>query len=374
VKNFFDHKNYRRIKDTLKPLLLLISASLIILSFFEISRLKAEILLNEAINANLSREYYLLNASNSRMIEDFLTLSEEHDELSLSNSELNKNYELLLINYSAFDEKFSELENNYTVFENTISSQLSYFKLNSNIENASEYGEIREELKKCYYLDSINTYKINLPCINFILSHESEGNNFIYKNDTRNELLSLEEFYANKGGDCDDWARAFMASFNYIKGEIRSLNPSNEIILLTYGGSCVSQEKFFLTTKHDWYITSCPITITNHDYIQAICGAKPSDIYGHCWVAFSEEKINSTGNINEIITSSVIVEPQSGEHFSSYTQSLMQEYNHFILMTENDLIMKTDKEDDNSWKGYNDYYNEVVGKKEEINNLISNLP
>jgi hypothetical protein len=355
-----------RVKKTLKPFLFLIISTIMILSIFQINFLNLELKIQENINNELENNYLNLNITHNGLIK-------EYNILLLNHSNLLNNYDSLLLNYYDFDEKFNELENNYTTFENNINFQLSYFRENSNIKNIIEYKNIKEQLNKCFNYYTINTYKINLACINFVLSHESEGNNFIYKNDSRNELLSLSEFYNNKGGDCDDWARAYYASYNYIKSVIKNLNPNNQIILETYGGTCSQKQNFYLTNENEWYINTCIVNLNNYEYSYPICGTKSEEAYGHCWVAFTENKINSTKEVNEVITKSIIIEPQSGEYIFSYPQSMLQDYNYYIIMTENDLIMKTYTKDENSWKGYLDYYNEVMNKKENINILINNL-
>jgi hypothetical protein len=340
-----------RVKQTIKPFLFLILSTLIILSFFEVNSLNTELSAQKGINEELANDLFALNSSHALLIE---------------------NYGSLLENYSSFSEKFSELERNYSSFENDIQSQLSYFQSNSNIENVSEFAGIKSQLANCFYIYSLNTYKINLPCINFVLTHESEGNNFIYKNDTRNELLSLSEFYYNKGGDCDDWGRIFFASFNYIKSVIKSESIEEPKILLeTYMGECEIKEIFWMTRRNDWYIDACPITLNDYDSAQVLCGAKPDDEFGHCWVAFSKNKINSTETINDMIQDSVLIEPQSGEHIFSYSQAAANNYNFYVLITENDLAMKSNIYDNASWKGYIDYYNELESKKESILNIMA---
>jgi hypothetical protein len=182
----------------------------------------------------------------------------------------------------------------------------------------------------------------------------------------------LSEFYINKGGDCDDWARVFFASFNYIKSIIKGINPQNKINLFTHGGSCVNKQTFFLTNSKDWYVEDCIINLENYEYAYPICGIKIGDTYGHCWVAFSENEINLTSDVNNVITKSIIIEPQTGEYVFSYPQSILQNYNYYVLMTNEDLIMKTTN-DDSSWKGYIDYYDEVQNNKENIITIINNL-
>lgn len=362
-----------RVKKTLPLFALLVFSTIIILSLFEILRLNAQLESQKNANEQLNIELFNLNTSHNILVQNFSSINEEYDNLILNHTLLINNYDSLQSDYITFDEKFNELENNYTVFENNIQFQLSYFRANSNIESITEYRVIKEQLSKCYYLDGFNRYKINLACINFVLSHESENNNFIYKNDTRNELLSLKEFYTNKGGDCDDWARTFFASFNYIKSNIKIMSSNNKIVLETYGGLCSQKEKFYLTINKDWYIDACTVTIENHEYAYPLCGTKSGDTYGHCWVAFTENEILNTSIVNSVITKSVIVEPQSGEYIFSYPQSLLQNYNYYVVMTPTDLIMKTNTKDDSSWKGYSDYYNDLVSKKEIITNLINNL-
>jgi hypothetical protein len=305
------------------------------------------------------------NASLIELNNGFLELNESYGKILKNLDELSNDYSSLEGNYSLMNERFFELNESFNDFEELLKFQLDFFKANGNIANIFEYSSIRRDLGKCYKPLGSDSYEINLACISFVLSNDA---GLSYKNDSKNELLGIADFYNNGGGDCEDWAMAFAASFNYLK----SLIPQGSGVLLkAYHYSCPNPSKFFLTNDNDWYLNACPVSFANYSYAQSFCGARESDDFGHCWVIFTKEHINSSESINEAIMSSAIVEPQNGAYEFSYMQALMAGYEFYVMITDNDLFMKKNIFDESSWKGYSDYYNELAGKKEDVNSLVS---
>ncbi len=314
-------------------------------------------------NFNLNSELLVKNASLIESNNRFLALSASYEKILEDLAELSKDYSSLEGNYSLMNEKFFELNDSFNDFENMLEFQLDFFKVNGNIADIFEYSSIRRDLGKCYKHLSGDSYEINLACISYVLSNDA---GLSYKNDSKNELLGLADFYNNGGGDCEDWAMAFTASFNYIK----SLIPQGSGILLkSYHYSCEGFSKFFLTNDNNWYLNACPISFADYSNAQSFCGARDSDDFGHCWVIFTKEVINSSESINEAITSSAIVEPQNGAYEFSYTQALMAGYEFYVIITDKDLLMKLDY----SWKGYTDYYNELIEKEKSVQYLIAKI-
>jgi hypothetical protein len=155
----------------------------------------------------------------------------------------------------------------------------------------------------------------------------------------------------------------FCRSFNYLK----SLIPEGKTCILNLIYLCNDFSKFFLTNDNDWYLNACPISFMDYPYAQSFCGARESDDFGHCWVIFTKKPVNSSEDISKAILSSAIIEPQNGAYEFSYTQGLMEGYEFYVIITGNDLFMKLN----GLWKGYSDYYNELIGKKEDAKSIVA---
>ena len=267
-------------KKSMPALLLLIASLIIIWLSMNNFALNLELLAKNQSLIELNNAVLALNQANEEILEDFNNLSREHS--------------LLKNNYSSMNDKFFELNNSFKDFEDALKFQLDFFRDNGNIANASEYSSIRKGLKKCYKYLGGGSYEINLACIPYML--KSAG--LSYKEDSKNELLGIIDFYNNGGGDCEDWAMVFTASFNYLK----SLIPhGSNLAFVSFHNFCDEFSEFFLTNDNDYYLDACPISFNNYSYAQSFCGARSGDDSGHCWVILTKEPINSSNDIEGAI-------------------------------------------------------------------------
>ncbi len=346
-KNIADSLKRPAVKKSMPAFFLFLASIMIIWLSMDNFNLNSELLAKNSSLIELNKKILELNHTNEKILEDFANLSAE--------------YYSLRGNYSLMNEKFFELNDSFNSFEELLEFQLDFFKDNGNIANIIEYSSIKRNLGKCYKSLSSDSYEINLACISYVLSDDA---GLSYKNDSKNELLGLKEFYNNNGGDCEDWAMVFTASFNYLK----SLIPEGKTLhLKSYHYFCEDFSKFFLTNDNDWYLNACTISFTDYSYAQSFCGAKESDDFGHCWIILTKEHVNSSEDISEAVLNSAIIEPQNGAYEFSYTQGLMEGYEFYVMITDNDLFMKLD----GLWKGYSDYYYELIRKEEDVKSLVA---
>ena len=317
---------------------------------------------------NLTTEELLDEREASAELEKQLSETEEelgqaYAELEACSSQLNLT-QGLYSNCTAENEVLTgflfqtrdELENltyELWAFEAAINQSMDWFSLNSNIEILPR--DIRSDISDC------SNGQINLGCIPYTMEKEHEWR---YKKESGDRLISIQEITRKRGGDCEDWALFFKASYNYLKEQ------NGEKDLLSYE---MGYGNFFVLPE--WYRKGFDAkTIGTTDlYSYIVC------YDSHCAAAFSPIKINNSDDI-PLLEGSPVVEPQTGEFLFYIGQGgprINRPENHsyqniFIVITDDDIYEFYD----DGWRGYRDFYafaEETEEKIQQVREKISEM-
>lgn len=340
---------------------------------------------------NSQIEYLLdeINISKNR-IENMSTIISNLDyslnQLNYSYMILDDNYKILLKNHNNLEDDYMILKNetdilieDIIVYKNEIKSSIEWFKSNSKLENMSEEDRIKRELENsCIYVDGENC-NIKLGCFYLINKREF---NLEYKFDTEtsnatDKLQSINDFFLNRGGDCEDYSFFYKAEYNYLLEECKDKN----IILESWYRLNSSEEltKHWLNFQKSWYIDEVVnVDFYNYKYPNVVCGnlydPQKENVSGHCMIAFTKEKIDYIGDLDKL-NGSILIEPQNGNYIGMVDDDvyLLNEtlYNNHdfiswinVVITDDDYYLFS--YDGLKWDSYSNFYNDLVEKEYKI--------
>ena len=247
--------------------------------------------------------------------------------------------------------------------------------------------------KRCIDINN-NLCNIKLSCFPFVFNNIYK---FEYKNDSKitdkeDKLQSLDKFYYNKGGDCEDYSLAVIGSLNYITNYCKEKkeNINFKVEAITEGSY-----NYDIDFVGDWYYeNTLKYDIPeNYNYYYIVCGNFPSDsvinnyeesnIVGHCAIAFTDTKIYSSNDVYKSLKKSIIIEPQDGSllYDNSYERNkkiiilnkkedISNDYYIYFVITEKDFYtFYTYADETAEWVGYENFIDSVEDMKNELNNL-----
>lgn len=274
-----------------------------------------------------------LKSTNSSLTGCKYNLTEKTDQLGVCTS---RNEELTTFLLETKDE-LGNLSTELNSFQEQIQQSMSWFSENSNLSGLSPHLQ--------YLVDhcTSNT-EINLACIPVVMNIEEDWN---YKLDQGDRLLSLEEFANNDGGDCEDWALYFKAAYNYLKKDGR---PERKLVAVMPGSGI-----FKIYGNHYYGDASAFNLGTSNENIYVIC------YDSHCIVAISGQEIKNSSDVYKLHGAHA-VEPQNGQYMfdigdigaPDICSSENCGYNDiWIVITDDDIY---DFHYNQKWVCYGDYY------------------
>ena len=309
---------------------------------------------------NLNQTLYDYNKTNYDMYNNLIDLNKQYFDLltkynnTVSQANSISNYNDYL--KEEIDNTFKEIK----TYKEDLQTAVNWFKNNAILNNSVyHFSFVKTYLNKCIN-DSGQGCKINLGCINFV---NNKKLNIDYKtnyDNKKDQIIDLNNFIKNKGGDCEDFSLFYKAEINYLKSKCKNNN------IYFIAGENKTGSKFFV--YDNWYLTDTISKTYNYTYPTIICGdlydPNKKKIGGHCLLALTKNKLLDINGLNDAI----VFEPQNGlvlGDFKKTTSLLPNKLNNsFIeyIITDNDFYSYS--ENKNAWVG-NNYFISVLNNKEK---------
>ncbi|MBT3985377.1 hypothetical protein HOD38_05770 [archaeon] len=301
-------------------------------------------------------------------------LQAEFELLSTECGEVSERYNQLS---EGVDEEIETTIEMIEEYQQEMAQSLAWFSENQEWEDLDSEFYSRSFEHVC--TTKIDTgYEIDLNCI---VSYNDCYENLIYISDTNEELISVEQFFDQGGGDCEDYAMFFKAEYNYLKNVCLE-NEAETIILTAWQFTEDYWEQIYLPFCTDdyyqYYIASAIEVELPQDYIypNVVCGLlldpNTEEVGGHCMNSFTKEIIESPNDVIEFLDKSPLVEPQTGqylglindessgiyildenENYESYINMVITDYDHYLY-----------SEEYSQWMSYGYFYDELEESKE----------
>ncbi|VVB57922.1 Chromosome partition protein Smc [Candidatus Anstonella stagnisolia] len=373
--------------------ILLLSICLNALLLLQISPLSSRLSSLEAQNAELSQKFSSLQSqystASSSLSAANVQISSLQEKLSISNANLElskksvEQYQQDLqqkseqlsntkTNLSSAQAKISSISGELTSLESNINSSMSWFKENSNLPaNYSWNVDIFKEriLKDCVYDN-----KLNLACIAYRLS--TTAISLTYKTDIeagKEDFLQPIKYTVNRGGgDCEDYSLFLKATLNSAK------ESSPKLSLVAWASNTGTDFRVYppeseQDVQYYYYGGAKGVgvgSLLNSFYV--ICYPLTPDA-GHCTVAVSPIKINSSAQL-PLLAGSSVFEPQNGRYLGKIgtdfeicnAQNAQRCYSSpgsiITIIADDDLYQIYN----GKWVGYADYRDQVAQLQQNI--------
>jgi len=304
----------------------------------------------------------------------------ERDSLVLAlNSTIKNQAETIGLLSGSINKTREEL----AVFERSLNESSAWFKLNSDIRNFTEYQKYFFQLDfSCVQLSGDYCY-VKLACLPVVNDIYAD---FEYKTDEstsakEDKLQGLSEFYANKGGDCEDYSLAAKAEINYLKSQCGT--RGNDKIRFEAANRTDDNKFYAVDTPQTWGYKNATAYYLPAEYAHpfVLCGTFPvgadpnnqNRLGGHCLIAFSVVAPSSSKNIHDAIADAILVEPQTGFYYASTKNDsafrkpangekttkyeLYSKPAFWAAITDDDYYLYAGQDNGTfSWQGYRDLY------------------
>jgi len=352
----------------------------IFLQFSQISNLENELALlkethldfvskSELKISELNSEISDLLLENAKMESMYVDLSKEYSILKSKNDIISSSYATLKSEAQSTIEKID-------LYKNEIQSSMAWFNNNSFL--TKNQNVVLSYLESDCFNDTGVDCQVNLGCFYFV-NDKFLGLRYALDTETSSvidKLQSLESFYANRKGDCEDFALFYKAEYNSL---IKKCGGKSVVL-----SSWVDKlgEKFYVNSASTWFLSSATskVLLSENIYPVVVCGAmfdlQSNQINGHCVVAFVNKNIVSSVDLS-VIKSAELVEPQTGKYLgfvgaesgiylidssssnSSYIDTVITDSDFFIFR-------------DGKWDSYSDFFFQLSESRSSLQNLISN--
>ncbi|MDD5178503.1 MAG: hypothetical protein PHT54_04480 [Candidatus Nanoarchaeia archaeon] len=309
----------------------------------------------------------------------------KYTEENLIVKETTKKYEDLKKDYETITSNIDPTIKKIETYETEIKESMKWFKDNAYLEEGHKLRDFLNNI--CIRIKySPPSCKIKLGCLNLVNSMMWD---FKYLPDTNtsledDKLQSIQEFLANEGGDCEDYALLYKAEYNSLLKGCLENNPKN-ILLESWIVSDNPNQEYIVSYQPgsvDWYLSGAEGVGLKSGYIypNIICGnlydLNTNEIGGHCLIAFTDQEMGSEKDIKRLIKAP-IVEPQTGEYLGliedessniylvspSNYKSLPNSYIYEII-TDKDLFLFSLEE--GVWLSYSGFNNDLNQVKKTL--------
>ena len=340
---------------------------------------------NQNLNSSYSQlrsEYSKLNISLNKLRVDYVSLNDSYNLLNSELAQLNVSYSSLNTSYVSLQIETEDLLDKIDGYQKNIQDSLSWFNFNSNIQGIND--TLKEE--QVYYNLRDNCYKIEdgkcrIKTACFYLTNERflglEYRSDVTTTGKVDKLVSLHDFVKNWGGDCEDYSLFYKAEINHV---LEKCNMSASNIVLEGYVPKVGETEYFVNFPNTFYLDNVEAVELKQNYIypNVVCGGiydlNTDQVSGHCIIAFTSSKINSTSEIHAKLSKAPMIEPQTGEYMGLindassgiYLVSEEGEHTSYINMIVTDQDLFLFEENTGAWTGYAEYGNELEVMKEKI--------
>lgn len=306
-------------------------------------------------------------------------LEDKFDSLSKENIELNKTIIDLESQKEDITSQFVRLKfdiastvNDLEDYKKDINKSMSWFNSNSRLDDSRDMAWTQQNIRnQCYMVDDGKCY-IKTAC--FYLVNERMLN-LHYQTDIKltdelDRLQSLQDFFSNRGGDCEDYSLFFKAEFNNLIERCHEKRIEDEdIIVEGWDENPPLDAKYFMNFNENrlWFLKNKRGVKMPEGYLHPIivCG----DFWqgGHCVIAFTKEKINTINDVYLYLNMAPMIEPQngmylglindpsSGVYINSNTDDSEHRFLIWQIVSDRDLF-RYYRDKDVNWVGYSSFY------------------
>lgn len=374
-------------------LIFLLSICLNALLLFQSAPLSEKLAALEAQNKGLLQQLSSLQSKCSQLSSSLSSsnaqLSSLQEQLSISNANLELSKKSLLeyqqdlqqkseqlsdtkTNLSSAQAKISSISQELSSLESNINSSMGWFKENAVLpKNYSWNVDIfRERVLK----DCVHESKLNLACIAYRLSTTAVS--LTYKTDLEagkaDFLQPIKYTVKRGGGDCEDYSLFLKATLNSLKESkykfsLVAWEPNEGTDFRVYPPESEQNVQYYYydgakgvdvgSILSNFYVICYPLT----------------PAAGHCTVAVSQVKINSSAQL-PLLSGSPVFEPQNGRYLGkigsefelcnakNFARCQSRVGSIIIVISDDDLYQIYNEK----WVGYKDYGEEVVQLKDEL--------
>jgi len=303
----------------------------------------------------IERENYFTNQQNN-LLSNISTLKKEKSDLELELSILSSSLESidkqkndLISKYDSLKAEADETLKKIDEYLASMSDSMKWFTTNSTLDSTSNQKRMGSLLISNCLKKNLDNCEIKTACLRLVGSKEFGTFSFTYKFDeiTSNKtdyLQSLNQFFENKGGDCEDFSLLFKAQMNYL---INSCGK--EKIKIEAYTTTKNDNEYFVNYNNTWFLSKAKAKklLSENIYPTIVCGnmydLRSEQINGHCVVAFTSKKISSSDDLSFLVGAE-LVEPQSGEYLGivqdpnkvgiDADDSINQNYANIFLITK----------------------------------------
>ena len=325
----------------------------------------------------LSDQHNQLSGSYTRLSqqleEEKKNVSASAVKISLLQQQLSEKEKQLAeskVNLEQQEQKVAAIYSDLSLLETSINESMSWFKSNAALPES--YGTQLETFKRRMYEDCADNNELNLACLSYLM--ENTAFSIHYRTDSEKGktdfLQSVKQTIDSGWGDCEDYSLIFKAELNTLKQQ----HPGLAAYAFTGGGTgefrvYPKESTPGSQTESYWYVPNAkkaPLGSLDSLYPYVICFRQTADS-GHCTVALSPNKIESSSELHELYGAEVF-EPQTGQYLgtvgSEYSvcasSDCLYEYRAIMLVISDDDLYKFEG---GEWTGYRDYSARIAAEK-----------
>jgi len=308
------------------------------------------------------------NSLSQKLLQREAQLEKTQEELSgalqtlnSTKSELNKTKAALAQANSELNGTMQKIQNAKKEIESlgeSVNSSMQWFSDNSRLPQNYSWGV--DIFLERIGTDCIWEGELNLACINYLTDRTVVK--LDYASDIEaDHLQSIKQTLKKKTGDCEDYALFFKAILNSLKDSGKKekikawapVNANSEFRVWPKGDD---------TATYLYYPNAGKAILAELDstYPYVICYST-SQTSGHCTIALSPNKINSSSQIY-LIENSTVFEPQNGRFLGKIAQQFhicSTDENNCYMSSNNIVVIISDDDiyriSGSKWESYSDY-------------------
>lgn len=326
--------------------------------------------------SSCDKQLTTLNSEVNQLNTEIVQLKTKNTQLSQDISSLATQKENITGQFIRLKMDIASTINDLEDYKKDVSESMSWFNANSILDESRDMQWTKKNIgNQCYRIID-RTCMIKTAC--FYLVNENMLNIF-YQRDIQltgeeDRLQSLEEFFENRGGDCEDYSLFFKAQQNYVLDRCFEKGAEN-FVIESWTPNPAKENKYIINFVEDkeWYITGVDVIELPEGYIypNIVCGnifdPTLNGVAGHCVIAYTKDKIKTINDVYQLLNKAPMIEPQDGRYmglindYSSgiYLNSNFDDATHhsyiWQVITDNDLF-RYYRERDINWIGYSNFY------------------
>lgn len=294
----------------------------------KVSGLESELNVTEHELVGLNDSYHNLQSSFRKLKKNHTWLQKRYKNLTTKNEELVNQVESSLSKMKYFNEE--------------IDDAISWFSENSDLDNAGLKDSQKDMLpRKCFSIED-DQCTIRSGCSSLFIDEYLDMH---YREDfdahwDKDKLLSLEEFYENSGGDCEDYSLFVKAIFNSF---LEECNTQDKTVTVKSFSFSQGDDDYFLDKGDKWYYPDVTLLeFTDYVYPVVVCGSlmdpNAGERSGHCVNALTKNPVHTLKDLDEF-EDAILFESQTGEFRGSFkTQDYESLRSHKLMTTKQGVV------------------------------------